>query len=60
VYAVGYELWFYIPDDDIPHSDRRENLKSYISIWVWMSCSFELLAEGREIEDLIFSICRNV
>jgi hypothetical protein len=29
VYPVKYELGFYIPEDDILHSDRRENLKSY-------------------------------
>jgi hypothetical protein len=28
---VKYELGFYIPEDDILHIDRRENLKSYIS-----------------------------
>jgi hypothetical protein len=28
---VRYELSFYIPEDDILHSDRRENLKSYKS-----------------------------
>jgi hypothetical protein len=27
---VKYELGFYIPYDDILHSHRRENLKSYI------------------------------
>jgi hypothetical protein len=27
---VRYELGFYIPEDDILHSHRRENLKSYI------------------------------
>jgi hypothetical protein len=26
---VKYELGFYIPEDDILHSDRRENLNSY-------------------------------
>jgi hypothetical protein len=26
---VRYELGFYIPDDGILHSHRRENLKSY-------------------------------
>jgi hypothetical protein len=26
---VKYELGFYIPEDDILHNDRRENLKSY-------------------------------
>jgi hypothetical protein len=27
---VKYELVFYIPEDDILHSHRRENLKSYL------------------------------
>jgi hypothetical protein len=27
---VKYELGFYIPEDDILHSHRRENLKSYM------------------------------
>jgi hypothetical protein len=30
VSPVKYELGFCIPEDDILHSDRRENLKSYI------------------------------
>jgi hypothetical protein len=30
VSPVKYELGFYIPEDDILHSHRRENLKSYI------------------------------
>jgi hypothetical protein len=29
---VFYELGFYIPEDDIFHSHRRENLKSYIAL----------------------------
>jgi hypothetical protein len=29
---VKYELGFYIPEDGILHSHRRENLKSYIVI----------------------------
>jgi hypothetical protein len=29
VSPVKYELGFYIPEDDILHSHRRENLKSY-------------------------------
>jgi hypothetical protein len=29
---VKYELGFYIPEDFILHSDRRENLKSYIAL----------------------------
>jgi hypothetical protein len=31
VSPVKYELGFYIPEDDILHSHRRENLKSYVS-----------------------------
>jgi hypothetical protein len=31
VSPVKYELGFYIPEDDILHSHRRENLKSYIT-----------------------------
>jgi hypothetical protein len=29
---VKYELGFYIPEDDILRSDRRENLKSYVAL----------------------------
>jgi hypothetical protein len=32
VSPVKYELGFYIPEDDILHSHRRENLKSYKQI----------------------------
>jgi hypothetical protein len=32
---VRYELGFYIPEDDILHSHRRENLKSYIALTGW-------------------------
>jgi hypothetical protein len=31
VSPVKYELRFYIPEDDILHSDRRENLRSHIA-----------------------------
>jgi hypothetical protein len=30
-----YELGFYIPEDSILHSRRRENLKSYIALIGW-------------------------
>jgi hypothetical protein len=33
---VKYELGFYIQEDDILHSHRRENLKSYIQA-TWSS-----------------------
>jgi hypothetical protein len=32
VTPVKYELGFYIPEDAILHSHRRENLKSYIAL----------------------------
>jgi hypothetical protein len=35
VSPVKYELGFYIPEDDILHSHRRENLKSYIALTGW-------------------------
>jgi hypothetical protein len=34
VSPVKYEMTFYIPEDDILHSHRLENLKSYILIQV--------------------------
>jgi hypothetical protein len=35
VSPVKYELGFYIPEDDILHSPRHENLKSYIALTGW-------------------------
>jgi hypothetical protein len=35
VSPVKYELSFYIAEDDILHSHRRENLKSYIALTGW-------------------------
>jgi hypothetical protein len=32
VSPVKYEVGFYIPEDDILHSHRRENLKPYIAL----------------------------
>jgi hypothetical protein len=32
---VTYELEFYIPEDGILYSYRRENLKSYIALTGW-------------------------
>jgi hypothetical protein len=32
---VNYELRCYIPEDDILHSHRSENLKSYIALTGW-------------------------
>jgi hypothetical protein len=35
VSPVRYELGFYIPEDYILHSHRREHLKSYIALTGW-------------------------
>jgi hypothetical protein len=35
VSPVRYELSCHITEDDILHSDRRENLKSYIAVTGW-------------------------
>jgi hypothetical protein len=35
VSPVKYELGFYIPEDDILHSRRRENLKYYTALTGW-------------------------
>jgi hypothetical protein len=32
---VRYELGFYIPEDDILHSQCSENLKTYIALTGW-------------------------
>jgi hypothetical protein len=32
---MRYELGFYIPEDGILHSNRRENMKSYMVLTVW-------------------------
>jgi hypothetical protein len=35
VSPVRYELGFYISEEGILHSDRRENLNSYLSLTGW-------------------------
>jgi hypothetical protein len=35
VSPIGYELDFFIPEEEILHSHRRENLKSYIELTCW-------------------------
>jgi hypothetical protein len=35
MFPMRYELSFYIPEDDILHSLRREKLKSYIVLIDW-------------------------
>jgi hypothetical protein len=35
VSPVSYEVGFFIPEDGVLHSHRRENLKSYIALIDW-------------------------
>jgi hypothetical protein len=35
VSPVRYEMGFYTPEDDILHSDRGDNLNSYIALTGW-------------------------
>jgi hypothetical protein len=35
VFPLRHELCVYVPEDDILHSHRRENLKSYIALTGW-------------------------
>jgi hypothetical protein len=39
---VRYELGSYIPEDDFLHSNRRENVKSYIEIYFLVCEQFGL------------------
>jgi hypothetical protein len=41
VFAVRYELDFYISEDDILHSYRRENIQSFILISVIINLLFD-------------------
>jgi hypothetical protein len=45
VSPVKYELGFYIPEDDILHSNRREHLKCYILL-LTVAVSHRNLLEG--------------
>jgi hypothetical protein len=44
VFPVKYELGFYIPEDGILHSHRRENLKSYTVLFLWQVMQCGLVA----------------
>jgi hypothetical protein len=45
---MRYELGFYIPEDDILHSHRRENLKSYFPLVIYFTCCLlAILNEGK-------------
>jgi hypothetical protein len=64
VSPVKYELGFYIPEDDILHNHRRENLKSYLlqirtTLVVTYSTVFALLmADGHMEVSRIFSFVK--
>jgi hypothetical protein len=49
VSPVKYEQGFYIPEDDILHSHRRGNLKSYIYARSQLSQTPEVLAVGMSV-----------
>jgi hypothetical protein len=49
VSPVKYELGFYIPEDAILHSHRRENIKSYIA-----SCGFQHTDEETKSKNPVF------
>jgi hypothetical protein len=46
VSPVKYELDSYIPEDDILHSDRRENLKSYITGKIAQFCDTFIISSS--------------
>jgi hypothetical protein len=52
VSPVKYELGFYIPEDDILHSHRRENLKSYV-----LFSRFFLLQQIPDTRCEVIAIC---
>jgi hypothetical protein len=41
MFPVKYELGFYILEDDILHSHRRENLKSYTESFLCLEAKIE-------------------
>jgi hypothetical protein len=41
VSPVRYEMGFYIPEDTILYSHRRENLKSYMALTDWLGSVVE-------------------
>jgi hypothetical protein len=54
MFPVRNELGFYIPEDGILHSHRRENLKPYINVFRRISTwiFFVLLARGTPAQNL--------
>jgi hypothetical protein len=43
VSPVKYELGFYVSEDDILHSHRRENLKSYMALASFRNVVFSVI-----------------
>jgi hypothetical protein len=54
---MKYELGRYIPEDDILHSDRRENLKSYILDCTGVAFSMQISCGSWLIFHFCFKIC---
>jgi hypothetical protein len=56
---VRYELGFYIPEEDILHSHRRENLKSYIALTGWTLYLRRNVSPVKyELGDILHTDCR--
>jgi hypothetical protein len=53
---VTYELDFYIPEDGILHSQRRESLKSYKEGSVWVSIGETPFASGKWIAVMLLRV----
>jgi hypothetical protein len=53
VSPVKYERGLYIPEDDIVHSQRRENLKSYIGFQGSLQYMFGSHDEQQELGSLV-------
>jgi hypothetical protein len=54
VFLVKYELGFYVPVDDILHSHRRGNVKSYIALTDWT------LQRRRNVFHLRYELCFHI
>jgi hypothetical protein len=52
MFPVMYELGFYIPVDDILHSDRRENLKS-LHKYFWLTVEVHSTYRERRLCDAV-------
>jgi hypothetical protein len=56
VSPVKYELRFYIPEDDILHSHRRENLKSYLEAYLFTYQNEDKCGNGGRAPPLLTSV----